>query len=189
LRKSPSPRSAPLIAGGSFRRLYQTHFDEVMCFILRFGITSQDAEDLAQRVFMVALRQCAKSEPLQQPSAWLRSVALRIIHEHFRWWRVRHAASWLVAQSWAGRAKDDIDPECEALASELLQRVKCVLYRMSEKLRDTLVLLDIEGLSARDAAELLGVPFNTMRSRHNLAREEFKRLWDRSQTRREIAND
>jgi DNA-directed RNA polymerase specialized sigma24 family protein len=49
---------------------------------------------------------------------------------------------------------------------------------MSHKLRDAFVLLDIDGMSARDAAELLGISHNTMRSRHNLAREEFKRLWD-----------
>jgi len=60
---------------------------------------------------------------------------------------------------------------------------------MSNKLRDALVLLDIEGVPPHEAAQLLGVPRNTVRSRHILAREEFKRLWDRTQQRREISND
>ncbi len=189
LRTAPVPRSAPLASDGSFRHLYQTHFDGVMSFILRFGIASQDAEDLAQRVFMVAYRKSAGSQPLEQPGVWLRAVALRVIHEHLRWWRVRRTASWLVEQTWAGRSDNDLNPEREALASESLQRIRTVLFRMSGKLRDALVLLDIEGISPHEAAELLGVPHNTVRSRHHLAREEFKRLWDRLPQRRELTNE
>jgi DNA-directed RNA polymerase specialized sigma24 family protein len=48
---------------------------------------------------------------------------------------------------------------------------------MSIKLRDTLILLDVEGMPPSEAARALGVPRNTMRSRHRLARDEFKRLW------------
>jgi DNA-directed RNA polymerase specialized sigma24 family protein len=132
-----------------------------MSFILRFGIGHQEAEDLAQLT----------------------------IHEYFRWWRVRRAARWLVEQSWAGRTQYEVSPERDSIANESLQRVRYVLHRMSHKLRDALVLLDIEGVSAHEAARLLGVPRNTMRSRHVLAREEFKRLWDRTQQRREIFDD
>jgi len=51
------------------------------------------------------------------------------------------------------------------------------------------VLLDIEGLSSREAAQLLGISHNTVRSRHNLARDEFKRLWLDAQSRKEKLND
>jgi len=161
----------------AFRELYRQHFDEVMAFVLRFGIRAEDAEDLVQRVFVVALRRCESAEPLAQPTAWLRAVALRVIHEHFRWSKVRRAGRWLLEQTWAGRLEHEVSPEREALVNESLQLVRIVLGRMSSKLRDAFVLLDIDGMSARDAAQLLGISHNTMRSRHNLAREEFKRLW------------
>ena len=57
------------------------------------------------------------------------------------------------------------------------------------KLRDAFVLIDIDGLTAREAAKLLGVSHNTMRSRHILARGEFKRLWERTQLREERSDD
>jgi len=114
---------------------------------------------------------------------------MRIIREHFRWWKVRRAASWLVEHSWAGRTEDDLSPEREAAAGESLRQVRSVLRQMSGKLRDALVLLDVEGLSPREAALLLGVPLNTLRSRRLLAREEFKRLWDRLQQRKERCDD
>jgi len=176
------PRIPPVrsTAERAFRSLYLTHFDDVTRFVLRFGIESQDAEDLVQRVFVVALRQLETNQPLQQPEAWLRAVALNLVHGHFRWWRVRRAARWVTEQSWAGRASDENDPERDVLANESLRRVRDVLVQMSGKLRDALVLLDIDGMSPSEAAQLLGVPRNTMRSRHALARAEFRRLWDRS---------
>jgi RNA polymerase sigma factor (sigma-70 family) len=160
-----------------------------MNMILRFGIDGHEAEDLTQRVFMVAYRQCAEPEPLERPEAFLRAVALRMIREHFRWWRVRRAARWVVEQSWAGRTEDELSPEREVLAGESMQLVRRVLHRMSDKLREALVLLDIEGLTPREAAELLGVPLNTLRSRRALGREEFKHLWDRMQQRRDRTDD
>ena len=185
LPEAPASVAVPAANKIQFCRLYQQHFDEVMGFVLRFGIAAADAEDLVQRVFIVALRRCNVTQAIEQPSAWLRAVALHVVHEHFRWWRVRRAGSWLVEQTWAGRKEDAMSPEREALASESLQRVRCVLHRMSGKLRDAFVLLDIEGLSSREAAQLLGISHNTMRSRHHLARDEFKRLWQGTLPRKE----
>ena len=186
VQRIPPARSK---AERTFRTFYLTHFDSVVRFVLRFGIESQDAEDLVQRVFVVALRQLESSQPLQQPEAWLRAVALNLIHEYFRWWRVRRAARWLTEQTWAGRARDATDPERDVLANESMRRVRDVLSRMSSKLRDALVLLDIDGMSPTEGAQLLGIPRNTMRSRHALARAEFKRLWDHSGPTKDPTHD
>lgn len=167
----------PIAGRQHFHRLYRDNYAPIMSFVLRFGIRPVDAEDLVQRIFMVALRQCEPGRVIEQPTAWLRAIALRVIHEHYRWWRVRRAGQWLLEQTWAGRQQDECSPEREAVAAQSLQRVRTVLHQMSGKLRDAFVLLDIEGLSPREAADLLGIPHNTMRSRHHLARDEFMRLW------------
>ncbi len=164
-----------------FRQFYSQHFDGVMAFVLRFGVHPSDAEDLVQRVFFIAMRRAPDSEPLQDAQHWLRAVALRVLHQHFRWWRVRRAAAWLLELTWAGDNTTEFNPEREALVTESLGQVRDVLKCMSTKLRDTLVLLDIEELAPSEAAKLLGVPRNTMRSRHRLARDEFKRLWLRKE--------
>jgi len=163
------------------RQLYRSHFDEVMRLILRFGVTHHDAEDLSQRVFMVAHRHSNQLDEIERPDAWLRAITVRVVREYYRWWRVRRTASWLLEHSWASHVRDDLTPEREALAGESLDQVRSVLLRMSHKLREALVLLDIEDLSPREAADLLGIPPNTLRSRRALAREEFRRLWERAQ--------
>lgn len=172
-----------------FHDLYDAHFDTVLRLILRFGIGRHDAEDLAQRVFLVVYRRHDDNTHLEHPEAWLRAIVVRVVRQHFRWLRVRRAGQWLVEHSWAGRAEDDFNPERDAIAYESLHRARRVLQRMSHKLRETVVLLDIEGLSPKDAAELLNIPINTLRSRRALAREEFKRLWDHQQLRKEVVDD
>lgn len=170
--------------GHWFRQLYVNHFESVMRLFLRFGVTRHDAEDLTQRVFMIAHAHSTESEQIERPEAWLRAITVRVVREHFRWWKVRRAGQWLVEHSWVGRTEEESTPERVALAEESLDQVRDVLLRMSDKLREALVLLDIEDLSPREAAELLSVPTNTLRSRRALAREEFKRLWERAQRRK-----
>lgn len=188
LPEATASASVPIAGRQHFHRLYRDHFDKVTSFVMRFGIRADDAEDLVQRVFVIALRQCDVGIVVEQPTAWLRAIALRVIHEHYRWWRVRRAAQWLVEQTWAGRHQDDCSPEREASAAQSLEQVRAVLCRMSGKLRDAFVLLDVEGLSSREAAELLGISHNTMRSRHNLARDEFMRLWQANAAGKETSD-
>jgi RNA polymerase sigma factor (sigma-70 family) len=162
----------------AFHSLYQRQFDHVFGLMTRFGASRSEAEDLTQRVFVVAYRHSAELAGIRSPEAWLREIAVRVVHQHFRWWRVRRAARFL-EQTWAGRAVDDLNPEREVIAWEALARVRAVLRCMSEKLRDVLVLVDLQGLSPREAAQALGVPVNTVRSRRALGREQFRRLWER----------
>jgi RNA polymerase sigma-70 factor (ECF subfamily) len=169
----------------AFRVFYERYFDLAYGFISRYGIGANDVEDLVQRVFVVVQDRADEIGQLEKPEAWLRAIAVRVVHEHYRWRRVRRAHAWLVEHSWAGRAVDERTPERAALASEAIGRAQLVLQRMSAKLRDALVLLDIEELSAREAAEILGVPENTVRSRRALARSEFRKLWTETSRRRD----
>jgi RNA polymerase sigma-70 factor (ECF subfamily) len=80
----------------------------------------------------------------------------------------------------------ELDPELQAAASqqpdaELAQRRALVrlhrcLAKLPDKRRAAFVLCGIEGLSAEEAARLLGVRPGSMRSRYMHAREELKRL-------------
>jgi RNA polymerase sigma factor (sigma-70 family) len=109
-------------------------------------------------------------------------VAARVVREHYRWRKVRRLRAWIVEHSWAGRSIQEGTPETNALSSEASERVHRVLQAMSAKLRDALVLTDLEELGTREAAEILAIPHNTLRSRHRLAREQFLRLWQASES-------
>lgn len=161
----------------TFRELYERHFDGIYGLIARYGVAPGEVEDLTQRVFLVVHRRTEELREVKAPSAWLRAIAVRVVHEHYRWRRIRRIHSWVVEHSWAAREFELRTPENHTLAEESLNQVRQVLQRMSAKLRDTLVLVDLEELSPREAADILGIPTNTVRSRRSLARAEFRRLW------------
>jgi DNA-directed RNA polymerase specialized sigma24 family protein len=48
---------------------------------------------------------------------------------------------------------------------------------MSPKLREVLVLSELEELDLTEVAMILDIPKNTVRSRRKLARDQFARLW------------
>lgn len=162
---------------GAFERLYAREFARVHALIARFGVHPAEIEDLAQQVFGVALQKRAELDALENPRAWLTAVVVRVVHEHYRFRRVRRLRAWLVERSWAGRSVDDHTPETALCRDEAAAQVRSVLARMSTKLRDALVLTELEGLEPRSAAGVLGIPYNTLRSRQRLARAEFERLW------------
>lgn len=172
-------------AEAAFSHLYAEQFDRVYGLLGRYGVAPADSEDLAQQVFSVAFAHQSELPRLENPRAWLTAIAVRVAHEHYRKRRVRRVKAWLVEHSWAARATDEVTPEREALKSEASTRVRGVLERMSEKLRDALVLVELEELGTREAAQILAIPHNTLRSRQRLARAEFERLWRVQERERE----
>lgn len=172
-------------ADAAFSRLYAEHFERVYGLLGRYGVAPADVEDLVQQVFSVAFAHQSELVRIENPRAWLTAIAVRIAHEHYRRRRVRRLKAWVVEHSWAARATDEVTPEREALKTEASTRVRDVLERMSEKLRDALVLVELEELGTREAAEILAIPHNTLRSRQRLARAEFERLWRIQERERE----
>jgi RNA polymerase sigma-70 factor (ECF subfamily) len=172
-------------AAALFSALYAEHFERVYRLVGRYGVAPADVEDLTQQVFGVVLARQDELTELANARAWLSAIAVRVVHEHYRWRKVRRLKAWLVEHTWAAHGVDDRTPERGALESETAKRVRAVLGGMSRKLRDALVLVELDELEPREAAEILGIPHNTLRSRQRLARAEFGRLWRLSEQERE----
>lgn len=141
-----------------------------------------DVEDVTQRVFVVAYRRVQEIDDVRNVGAWLRAIVVRVIAEHRRWLRVRRVKQWLLRATAEVERAPQPTPERDAVAREAQRTVAAVLAQMSPKLRDVLVLLELEQLELRAAAETLGIPANTVRSRRRLAREQFQRISERMNT-------
>jgi RNA polymerase sigma factor (sigma-70 family) len=100
------------------------------------------------------------------------------VSEHHRFWRIRRVKHWVLELS-ASLLPRSSTPEQSLAATREQARVAQILALMSPKLRDVLVLSDLEELALSDVAMILDVPKNTVRSRRKLAREQFARLWSR----------
>lgn len=178
------PRVADLTTGAAdvreraWRALYDGHYARVYRLVCRYGVEPADVEDLVQRVFVIAFRRIGEVGDVRDPGAWLRGIGVRVVAQHRRWRKVREVKRWLVRDAGVVAA-EPMAPDRSAVAQQELARVRAVLDRMSGKLRDVLVLCDIEDCSPSEAAEALGIPVNTVRSRRRLARAKFQELWER----------
>jgi RNA polymerase sigma-70 factor (ECF subfamily) len=80
-------------------------------------------------------------------------------------------------------ASSSPDPEAELLNSVVDTEVTDALEELPEKFRTT-VLLDVEGFSYKEIAEMLGIPIGTVMSRLHRGRKFLqKRLYDLARER------
>ena len=161
----------------AWHALYEQHYDRLYRHICRHGVEPGEVEDIAQRAFVVAFRRIGEVDDLRDAVAWLYGIAIRVIAQHRRWRRVREAKRWLLRDARLAEVAPVVTPERAAISAQQLDRVRAVLAQMSNKLREVLVLCDVEDFAPREAAAILSIPVNTVRSRRRLAREQFARLW------------
>ncbi len=162
-----------------WRCFYEDSFRGIYQLLVCLGVERAEIEDLIQRVFLIAHQKVLGGVDVRYPRAWLRGIAVRIVSEHRRWYRVRQAKRWLLEASPAETSRDSRGPEEQACSGEVAQQVRATLGRLSPRLRDVLVLVDLEDCSLDQTAALLGIPKNTVRSRRSKARREFARMWKR----------
>jgi len=165
----------------AWRMVYAANFQVVHRTIRRAGIAPDEVEDLVQRVFEVAYRRMNDGQRVQNVGGWLHGIAVRVVSEHYRWARVRQAKAWLLRLVMVEAAETEAAPDRAAELSQVQQRMHEVLLAMKPHARDVFVAVDIDEMSPHEAAELLAIPVNTVRSRLRAAREDFRRRWAQSE--------
>jgi len=153
------------------RALYQTAF--------RVLGNPEDAEEALQEGLLSAYRNLPKFERRSQFSTWLTRIVINAALMRRRSKRSRPAVS-LDDVAVEGElplaerfADDGPNPEQLYAGTELGDRMKKKLGEISPLLRTAFWLREIEGLSAEEAAQVLGVSRNTLKARLWRARQEL----------------
>jgi RNA polymerase sigma-70 factor (ECF subfamily) len=153
------------------RSLYQT--------ALRVLGNPEDAEEALQEGLLSAYRNLPRFERRSQFSTWLTRIVINAALMRRRSKRARPAVSLdecmgegelPLAERFADEAPN---PEQLYAGTELGDRVNKKLAEISPVLRTAFWLREIEGLSAEEAADLLGVSRNTLKARLWRARQEL----------------
>jgi len=153
------------------RALYQT--------ALRVLGNPEDAEEALQEGLLSAYRNLPRFERRSQFSTWLTRIVINAALMRRRSKRARPAVSLDDVASegelpLAERFADDSpNPEQLYAGTELGDRMNKKLAEISPLLRTAFWLREIEGLSAEEAAHLLGVSRNTLKARLWRARQEL----------------
>ena len=157
----------------AFATLYEAHFDFVFRTCRRLGLSSADAEDAAQEVFVVADRKLAAFRE-GKFTTWLFRIAANVVSSRHRKHRVREAlfSLWVKPEEPEVQAAPDRDYQ----RGEAGRRVAAVLARMAPKKREVFALFELEGLSGEEIAERVGCPIDTVWTRLFHARKEFEKI-------------
>lgn len=134
---------------------------------LRLSRTPATAEDLVQDTVERAIRFAGSYEPGTNLRAWVHQILFSVfITRCRRSRRERNALDVLATDPCAWTA-----PERCADVHALSPGVRRALATLPQTFRDTLVLVDLEEMSYKDAAAQLGVPVGTVMSRLHRGRK------------------
>ena len=118
-----------------------------------------DAEDLTQLVFVKALEALPRYESRGIPfGGWLFRLARNTVIDHVR---TRHEHVDLDAA--AGHAGTDAGPDEVTVARAELDEVAVAMAALTDEQRDAIALRFFAGLSAREAADVMGKQEGTVR--------------------------
>ena len=145
------------------------------------------ADDLVQETLLRAISKCH----LWQAGTDIREWLFTIMHNHY---------VNMVRRAMRDEATIDIDQMSSSLvattdptASRQLRELEESLARLSGEQREVILLVGLEGMSYDTAAQVLGVPVGTVRSRLSRGRDALRRLMgmpektDKAVPAREIA--
>lgn len=163
--------SAHLQDNARVAELLRTHFRDVWRIVRRFGVPENSADDAAQEVFIIASRRLADIAPGSE-RPFLFASAVRVAANARRALGARREC----AEDDSAPEGVDPSPSAEALLDQkrLRQMLDRVLDELSDDLRVSFVLYELEGMSSPEIAELLGIPVGTVASRLRRAREAFE---------------
>ncbi|MCO6430266.1 MAG: sigma-70 family RNA polymerase sigma factor [Deltaproteobacteria bacterium] len=156
-----------------YRVLVMRYKDMVFNLIKRQVGQHHVAEDIAQEVFVRAYFGIKKFRLDSKFSTWLTRIALNQTNSYFSTKRYKQQSR---TESFDGKLHEMSDIEKKAETEEeaeknaMLATFREALGCLKPKFRDVLVLCGLEGRSYQEAAEILGVPVGTIRSRLNKAR-------------------
>jgi len=168
----------------SFDELVMRHRHRIFAMIRQMTDHEADAWDLTQDVFVKAWQALAGFEAKAQFSTWLYRIAHNAVYD---WNRKRK-------HEWAGELRDEIlekeliDPAAMAIpqvsaspddkmaTDELRVKIEKALSKISPEHREVVVLKDVQGLSYKEIASVLGCTIGTVMSRLFYARQKLQTL-------------
>jgi RNA polymerase sigma-70 factor (ECF subfamily) len=158
--------------------IFRRHLDAVWRTARSLGVSPRDQEDVVQEVMLVCVRRLADIEP-ERERAFLLATTSKVVAN---WRRARRRRPADPTESFDGLEARALEPQLtrdgpvEALEHKReLERVQAALEERSEPQRAAFTLFELEGLSAREIAEQLGLSEPVVFARVQRARAVFHR--------------
>ena len=147
------------------------HLDAAFNYARWLTRSDVDAEDLVQDAYVRALRFFSSLRG-EDARAWLLTIVRNTWYGRFP----RRAGGVVVTiadENPDTRADASLDPEALLIQHQTVERVRDALEALPTDFREVLVLRELEGLSYREIATVVGIPIGTVMSRLARGRERL----------------
>jgi RNA polymerase sigma-70 factor (ECF subfamily) len=148
-------------------RLFDAYQERLFRLARRLSADREEARDLVQETFLRAARR-PSALPDGAEEAWLVRTLVNLCRDRFRRLGVRSRVHESLR-----REEETAHPEEAAVARAT---VRAALARLTPRRRAVIVLHELEGISAREVARLLGIAEVTVRWHLLAARRELARV-------------
>ncbi len=171
------PHAVRVVTGRNNQRLFRTAWS-----ILK---NRSEAEDAVQSAYLKAFAGIAGFKGASTLSTWLTRITINEALERRRAGARREAridgGSVVAMEEYRDklmRGSNNGQPDGALLRTQIRRLLEEAIGRLPDDFRLVFVLREIEGLSVEEAAEILGVPQPTVKTRHLRARRRLQRELD-----------
>lgn len=143
-------------------------------------ITRQDNEDLEQEVFLKIWKNADKYEERGNLKSWINTIAQNTVKDYLKSASFRNSENTTSDEILLSTIKDKKStPELKVLKTERQQKIINAIESLKPKLKETIMLCEIEGFTYEEAAKQLNCPLGTIKSRiYNAKKELAEKLED-----------
>ena len=140
-------------------------------------ITKQDNEDLEQEVYIKLWKNADKYEERGSLKCWINTIAKNTSKDYLKSSVVKNENNSTSEEFILTTIKDKKrNPEGMALANERQARIISAIEKLKPKLKEVILLCEINGYTYEDAAKKLNCPLGTVKSRIYNAKKELAEL-------------
>jgi RNA polymerase sigma-70 factor (ECF subfamily) len=156
----------------ALRQLLARHAPAVFRFAMKMCRNGEDAEDVAQETLLAAVRGAKDVRGASSFTTWLYAVARSFCMKMRRRHKDRPAPCSVEGAS--DVPSSSRLPDEDVGAREVATALDTALAGLDDKYREVIVLRDVEGLSAREVGEVLGISIEAVKSRLHRARADMR---------------
>jgi RNA polymerase sigma-70 factor (ECF subfamily) len=163
--------------------LIRATYADVYALCRRMLTDPDEAADATQEVFVRVMRSVLGFRGESAFGTWLHRVTVNVCLTMLRKRSKARAAGMVAGGTPFGMPGEELeltapddDPADRAVTADLAARSEAALARLPEDARAVVVLRDVEGLSTKEVADLLGVTENVVKVRLHRAHARLRKM-------------
>ncbi|MCK9554769.1 sigma-70 family RNA polymerase sigma factor [bacterium] len=165
----------------AFEQIIRSHQENVYFLAYRMTGSHQDADDIAQEVFISVYKNIGKFRKEAGLGTWIHRIAVNKAINRLRRRKIRKETSLDEMENFGGRASqksglpDVSDPKELLNIKDKKMIIDAALKKLPAKHSSVIVMFDLQEMSHSEIAKILKISEGTVRSRLHYAR---KKLYD-----------